>query len=161
MSFREKISIAKKLKSARGNYIAKSYRRMCLVVYRAYVLECIIKGKTNFTVNFKGRYIRRFSKRFGDWVGYFFESIYRLLLMIRYPKAKNLSYDQDVYKNLSSYHHHLIVEGAYKPKHIKVTNPPNEAVLTRFLNENGFELVDQVTKDKDVIYAVSPIRDYC
>ena len=144
---REKLAIARKLRISRKNFSDKTEDQiLCLKCYYTYVLECIIKGKDKFEISFNGKYVKNFLERALDWFNYVLDSIYRFFLVHFTPNND---------KTFKRYE--LIHYGVSKPIHVKVTNAPNETVLYSFLEENGFQIIEEHLYNVSTVYDVARI----
>ncbi len=133
---RKKLTIAKQLRISRKNYSSNpEHKKICSKCYRAYVKECVIKGKENFKISFGGKYIQSFPERICDWYEYVYieiiNIIYRLLRI------------EETY-----------LEGNFKPVHVKVAEQPDEKVLYDFLEKNGFKITEEHLYGTTTVYDV-------
>ena len=141
---REKLAIANQLRISRKNYSNNlEHRKLCSKCYRTYVIECIIKGKSDFKVSFEGKYIQSFSERISDWFEYIGNIIYRFLLIHFTPKDD---------KTLKKYE--LIHLGVSKPIHPRIAETPNEWCLYDFLEKNGFKIKEEHLYSESTVYDV-------
>jgi hypothetical protein len=140
---REKLAIAKKLRSSRKISNNTENKKICSKCYRTYVVECIIKGKNEFKITFDGNYIQNFSERVSNWYHYVLNSIYRFYLVRVTPN------DDKTFQKYELIHH--VVS---KPIHLKIANTPNEVILEGFLKENGFKIVAEHLYSESTVYDV-------
>lgn len=142
---REKLAIANQLRISRKNYSNNiEHKKLCSKCYHAYVVECIIRGKSDFKVSFGGKYIHSFLRRISDWFGYIGDIIYRFFLIQFTPKDD---------KTLKKYE--LIHFGVSKPIHPKIAKIPNEWCLYDFLEKNGFKIKEEHLYSKSTVYDVA------
>lgn len=141
---KEKLYVAKRLKTSRERFSKNSDSyKLCLKCYNAYVTQCIIKGKNDFKITFEGEYIESLPKRISDWLGYTFDSIYKIVPLIFTPNN---------YKTLKKYG--LAYYGALKPIHSKITKTPNEFLLYDFLEKNGLKIAKEYLYSDSTVYVV-------
>ena len=142
---RERLAIANQLRISRKNFTKNlEDKKMCSKCYYTYIVECIIKGKKDFQIRFKGKYIQSLSERISDWYNYILDSTYRFFLI--HFNLKNDKYFRE-YK--------LIHFGVSKPIHLKIARTPNEVCLYSFLEKNGFEITGEHLKCEATIYDVT------
>lgn len=142
---REKLAIANQMRVSRKSFSNDlEERKLCSKCYRAYVIECIIKGKENFKVSFGGKYIQSFSERLSDWCRYIGNSIYRFYLIHFTPN------DDITFKKWE-----LIHCGVSKPVHFKIAKTPNEKVLYNFFEKNGFKITEEHFYSEATVYDVA------
>lgn len=142
---REKLVIANQMRVSRKSFSNDlEERKLCSKCYRAYVIECIIKGKENFKVSFGDKYIQSFSERLFDWCRYIGNSIYRFYLIHFTPN------DDITFKKWE-----LIHCGVSKPVHFKISKTPNEKVLYNFLEKNGFKITEEHFYSEATVYDVA------
>ena len=140
---REKLAIAKKMRNSRKSFNNIEHRKLCSKCYRTYIVECIIKGKNNFNLTFKGKYIHVFFRRLADWYTYVLDNIYRFYLVHVTPNDD---------KTLKKYN--LIHYKVSKPVHLKTANTPNEFILECYLNENGFKIINEHLYSNSTVYDI-------
>lgn len=142
---RGKLAIANQLRVSRKNFSNNlEYQKLCSKCYHSYVVECIIKGKKNFKVSFRVKYIRSFSERIHDWYRYIQDSIYRFFLIHFTPK------DDTTFKK-----YNLIHFGVSKPSHLKIVETPNEWFLYDFLEKNEFKIIEKHLYSESTVYDVT------
>ena len=78
---REKLRIARQFRISRRRTRNKECKRLYFKCYLAYVRQCIVGGKDDFEIIFKGKYLEPFKVRFEDWAIYWMEQIRRFYLM--------------------------------------------------------------------------------
>lgn len=141
---KEKLAIARKLRSSRKIFRYNfETEKLCLKCYRAYVFQCILKGKDQFRIVFNSSYNTSFLKRVSDWYHYIVDSIYRVYLMNFEPDAQTLR------------KYALIHSGVSKPLYLKFATAPDEEVLYDFLIYNGFNIVDEHLDSISTEYVVA------
>ena len=86
---REKLKIAKNLRLSRKSFNNAEYRKICSKCYHSYLLDCILIGKQQFTITFKGKYHDSFCHRLSDWCNYVLYNIYRFFLIHFIPNNDN------------------------------------------------------------------------
>lgn len=127
-----KILILKELFFSQRNLAINSEgRRIYKIFMISYLLQCMFRNKTNFTLSFNGKFIQNRTKRIKDWFIFIEHKCYELYL-------KALKKDANTFLQ-----YELIYYGAKKPIHCKVSNGPDEQLLDYILNKHGFKVVDE------------------
>lgn len=141
---KEKLVIANNLRVSRNMYGNNlEYQKLCLKCYHAYLIECIIKGKDNFNISFRSKYIQSFSERMSDYYRYIIDYIYRLFLIYFTPKD-----------DTTSKKYELIHVGVSKPHHLKNLYKPNEIFLSSFLEKNGLHITNERVYYESIVYDI-------
>ena len=138
---KEKLVIAKRMINSRRSFNNIEHRKLCSKCYRTYIVECIIKGKNDFKLTFKVKYIHCFSRRLGTYV---LDNIYRLYFVHITPS------DDKTLKKYNLIHYKVL-----KPVHVKISDIPNEFILECYLNENGFKIVDEHLYSNYIVYDIA------
>lgn len=142
---REKLAIANKMRISRKNYSNNpEYQQICSKCYRAYIVECILKGKDEFQISYGSKYVLSTSRRIANWCKYFINIIYRFLLI-------SLTLNDEKFQRK----YELIHFGVPKPIHLKLAEIPDEIFLYKFLEENGFKVVDEHINGDSIVYNVT------
>lgn len=141
---REKLRIARQFRISRRRTRNKECKRLYSKCYLAYVRQCIVGGKDDFEIIFNGKYLEPFKVRFEDWAIYWMEQIRRFYLM-HFVSEKRLTGG-----DWMCIHHPL-----QKPFAIKVADIPDETILYRILENNGFKVTDEYMNHILIIYEVS------
>lgn len=145
--FKEKLEIAKRLRDSSPRWCTNSSnKKLVEKCYRTYVIQCIFLGKDKFQLKFKGKHIKNFWERVGNWFNYIIENIEKYLCLVFIPKKFRP-------KNKYPFLYYKI----YKPIHLKITNPPNEIVLYSYLEPNGLKVVEEHLLPVDTIYDIALI----
>lgn len=66
---KEKLIIAKRLWDLEREYNIK-YIKLIRKCYRAYLVDCVVKGKNEFSITFKDKHVICFDVRMKDWYNY-------------------------------------------------------------------------------------------
>ena len=137
----KKIKTAKNFLVFRGK--CKDSTSLALKCFFPYIFYCIILRKDTFILKYNGKYIKSFKERLTDWLEYFWDNICKVFLKIFKPKSKTLR-------------NYMLLQGKiYTPCHVKVTNGPNEALLSYYLKQNNFKIIDEKLGTVTTIYTVS------
>ena len=141
---REKLKIAIQLIISRKKYSDNlEDKKLCSKCLHAYIVECIIKGKNDFTVTFGSRYVHSFKRRIFDWLRYIMDIVYRIFLIHCTPEDD---------KTLKKYN--LIHKGVQKPIFPKIAKMPSQKVLYDFLEGNGFIIKEEILNSESTEYEV-------
>ncbi len=142
---REKLAIANQLRVSRKKFSNKpEYKQICSKCYYAYIVECILKGKNDFSISYGSKYVKTISERILDWCKYFIDIILAFFLINFTPR--------DYMPQLKRV---LICFDVSKPMHIKFAEIPDEFFLHKFLEENGFKIVDEHLYRDSTVYDVT------
>ena len=128
----KKIKLAKTFLTVTGNY--KASISLSLKCFFSYIFYCILLRKNTFVLKYNGKYIKSFKERLADWLEYIWYNIGKIFLKIFKPNSKILK------------DYMLFPYKIYKPCHVKVTNGPAEALLSYYLKEKHFKIIDEHDK---------------
>lgn len=137
---REKLKIANQMRVSRKSFRHNAESlKLYSKCYRAYVIECIFKGKENFKVSFGSNYIQSFSERVSDWYNYILGNVRRFFI-IHFTNNGDRT---------------LIAQlGVSKPIHLKIAQTPNEWILYEFLERNGFRVANEHLSLSSIVYEI-------
>ena len=138
----KKLKIAKNFLHSPGNNKTSIF--ISLKCFFSYIFYCILRRKNTFLLKYNGKYIRSFKERFADWFEYIQYNICKIFLKIFKPNSKILK------------DYMLFPYKVYKPCHVKITNSPAEALLSYYLKENNFKVIDEYLGNVTTIYTVGP-----
>ena len=144
---REKFKTARSLRKSVVNYPADFKSKVLFLrCYLSFLLDCLLIGKDTFILVFKTKHSTSLSKRVADWGLYFYDLFYRFLLIhVFKPSTPNMS-DRE----LQLYYHKPTI-----PKHLLVSNLPDEVTLRKFLRANGFDVKNKFLFPDQSIYEMS------
>lgn len=136
-----KLKTAKNFLVFRGNN--KSSISLSLKCFFSYIFYCIWKNEDFFILKYNGKYIKNFKERSIDWFQYIWDNICKFFLKIFNPNSKLLR------------NYMLLNSDIDIPYHVKVTNGPNEALLSYYLKQNNFEIVGEYLTSVTTSYTVA------
>lgn len=142
----EKIRAARRMRRFISTCANIKNRKVFLKCYRAYVFQCILGFKEEFVVRVGSEYYDSFRLRLKSFIEYMYYVIYTAIWRIvpsRSHRPRKANY----------YISHGIPKPAYIKKHIYVS----ESALEYFLDETGFEIVDEDIKVLESIYYIQKV----
>lgn len=144
---KEKLEITRNLRDSSPRWSSNSInKKLVKKCYRTYVIQCIFLGKDKFQLKFKGKHMKSFWERVGNWFNYIVENIEKYLCLFFIPKR---------FRPRNQYA--FLYLKIYKPYHPKLTNPPNEIVLYSYLEQNGLKVVKEHLLPEDTVYDIALI----